>query len=79
MYGEQGGGQPSRQCGCRNASIVRRRNRRTHGLDLPLHEPVDLAQGLLVDRSTDHDVGINQNKWLRIGAGDRDAQRLDQA
>ena len=54
---------------------MRRRDCCTHGLDLPLNEPIDFLQRLLVDLPSDHGFRAGQKKWSRIGACEGEAQR----
>jgi hypothetical protein len=49
--------QAAGQGGCRKAAVLSRCDRCPHRLHLLLHQPVDFAQGLLVDGAPDKLIG----------------------
>src|ERR1019366_7405576 len=76
-FGEKPCGQAPCKRGGRDAAIIGRCNRGPHGLDLLLHQPIDLLLQFLVDRSAGKGFRTGKQERPGIRAGQRDAQRTD--
>src|SRR5664279_4508354 len=76
-FGEKPCGETPCQRGGGDAAIIGRCNRGPHGLDLLLHQPIDLLQQFLVDRSAGKGFRASKQEWPGIRAGQRDVQRTD--